>query len=227
MEKRETNNLKLEKLETNAIENDKLFCGSFKAYFSTYNTVNLRPDRMLKGCFASEIERFANGEKLPRLLAQHRSGSVIGIVTGIFDDEFGAIVEAKFINTSLGRDMYIAFKSGAIDELSFAFYVTDSAVDKEGVRNVIKVEGIEEISLVTWGMDNKTKPIEINSKDLTIRDAEKALKNIGFETKQAKTILSGGFNSLNRDEEKEQRDAETRKVFNKGIDKLINELKGE
>jgi len=221
--KKETNSFKLKDIELNKIANDDLFLGSFKAYFSTYYNVNLRPDRMLKGCFDSEIARFKGGAKLPRLFVQHDATAIPGIIENIYDDEVGAIVEGKFINTNLGRDTYVAFKSGAIDELSFAFYVIDSEIDREGVRNVKRVEGIEEISIVTWGMDPKTKPIEINNKELTIRDAEEVLHNAGFSQKQTKTILARGFNFLNRDDSKMQRDAE--ETIKNGLDNLLNILR--
>ena len=195
------NNFKLDLKELNEIKEDDVFCGSFKAYFSTYNTVNYRPDRMIKGCFDKEIIRFRNGDKLPRLLAQHNTQEVIGKVTAIYDDEYGAIVEAKFLNTPRGQEYYKAFKGEAIDELSFAFYVIDYDYDEQGVRNVLEVAGVDEISIVTWGMDNQTRAIEVNSKGLTIRDAEKALKNSGFTKDQAKTIVSKGFNALSRDDE--------------------------
>jgi HK97 family phage prohead protease len=203
---KETNSFKIDIKELNEIKNSELFCGSFKAYFSTYNTVNYRPDRMVKGCFDKELTRWRNGDKLPRLLAQHYTSMVIGKITAITDDEFGAIVEASILNTTDGLDYYKMLKSGAIDEFSFAFYVTSFDYDEDGVRNVLEVSGIDEISIVTWGMDSKTKPIEINNKELTIRYAENVLASNGFSKDQAKIIVSSGFKSLNRDDSGKGRD---------------------
>ena len=212
--KRETNSYSLKIKEINKLD-DELYCGSFTAYFSTYGTVNLRPDRMIKGCFDSEIARFKNGDKLPRLLNQHWGDDVIGKVTGIYDDDIGAIVEAKFLNTVQGNDAYIGLKTGAKDELSFSFYVKAFDYDEAGVRNVLRVEDIEEVSIVTWGMDPKTRPIEVNSKNLTIRDAEQALKDKGFTNKQSKIILSNGFKNAIRDELHDGRDADLADIKDK------------
>jgi len=203
---KETNVFKIDLKELNEIKNSELFCGSLKAYFSTYNTVNYRPDRMIKGCFNNELIRWRNGDKLPRLLAQHYTSSVIGKITAINDDDFGAIVEANVLNTTEGLDYYKMLKSGAIDEFSFSFYVTSFDYDEDGVRNVLEVSGIDEISIVTWGMDSKTRPIEINNKELTIRHAERVLAHSGFSKEQAKAIVSKGFSALNRDDSAQDRD---------------------
>lgn len=199
-QERLTNNFKLQINELMESKDD-LFCGSFKAYFSTYNNVNLRPDRMIKGCFDKEFARWRNGDKLPRLLAQHYTSEVVGKVTAVYGDDIGAIVEASFLNTTQGKDYYTMLKSGAIDELSFAFYVDKFDYDEEGVRNVLEVSGVDEISIVTWGMDPNTRPIEVNNKDLTIRDAEKILRNGGFSKEHAKTIVSNGFAAIGRDDQ--------------------------
>jgi hypothetical protein len=141
------------------------------------------------------------------------------------------IADGKFINSTQGKDMYIAVKTGAIDELSFCFIVEESEFDKDGVRNVREVSSVEEISFVTWGMDNKTRVIEINQ-DKTIRSAEKALKQVGFSNSESKKILANGFKSLNaRDERAELRDEglndkEVDQVFEECITELINNLKG-
>lgn len=222
-------NFKTRKIETNDIEGDKYYCGSIKAYFSTYNTVNYRPDRMVKGCFDKELARWRNGDKLPRFFQQHWGGT-IGIIDKIYDDENGMIFEARYINTVKGRDAYIEAKTKATDEYSFSFYVTEFDYDEDGVRNVLEVAGIDEISQVTWGMDPKTKQIEVNSKDLTIRYAEDVLKNAGFSKTQAKTILANGFSALSRDDAGASRDdseEELNAVFENGLKELNNILKGD
>jgi HK97 family phage prohead protease len=222
---KETNVFKFDVKELNEIKDDELFCGSFKAYFSTYNTVNYRPDRMVKGCFDKELTRWRNGDKLPRLLAQHYTSQVIGKVNSVTDDDFGAIVEAGILNTTDGRDYYKMLKSGSIDEFSFAFWVTAFDYDESGVRNVLEVSGIDEISVVTWGMDSKTRPIEINNKELTIRYAEKALSNSGFSNDQAKTIVSKGFSALNRDDSAQGRDDLSQIETILALNNLNNKLK--
>ena len=134
------------------------------------------------------------------------------------------IFEAKYINTVKGRDAYVEAKTKATDEYSFAFYVTDFDYDDEGVRNVLEVAGIDEISQVDYGMDPKTRQIEVNNKELTIRDAEKALKNVGFSEKIAKKILSEGFNSCSRDVNQEQRDAEKESNSMEEYSNILNDF---
>ena len=211
--KKEFNVYKAEKVEYNDISSDPAYVGSVKAYFSTYGTVNLRPDRMVKGCFDKELARWRNGEKMPRFFSQHWEGT-IGVIDKVYDDEFGACFEARYINTTKGRDAYIEAKTKATDEFSFSFYVTSFDYDAAGVRNVLEVSGIDEISQVSYGMDPNTKQIEVNSKELTIRDAEKILRNGGFEKEQAKTIVSKGFNALSRDDgEQNGRDVESVETY--------------
>ena len=202
-QKKEFNTCKLENIELNELKNDKLFAGSFKAYFSTFNTVNLRPDKMMPNCFDKEIARFEAGDKMPRLIDEHW-GPVVGVVNKIYKDEVGAIVEGSFTNSTAGKDMYINVKSGAINELSFSFYVTKYEIEND-VRNILEVSGIDEISFVKWGMDPLTHPTEVNS-DLTIRKAEQALKQAGFKNAEAKKILSKGFNALTRDDSEQNRE---------------------
>ena len=221
-----TNTFKLRKIECNDLNEDKFYCGSVKAYFSTYNTVNYRPDRMVKGCFDKEFDRWRNGDKLPRFFQQHWGGT-IGVIDKVYDDDYGAIFEARYINTTKGRDAYIEAKTKATDEFSFAFYVTDFDYDDEGVRNVLEVQGIDEISQVTWGMDPLTRQIEVNSQEKTIRYAEKVLRNGGFDKQEAKTILSGGFAALSRDDEAASRDDAEIQELNKGLKTLINNFKGD
>lgn len=206
--KKEYNSIKPYKIEFNDLANDPLYCGSIKFYFSTYNTVNNRPDRMLSGCFDKELERWRNGDKLPRFAKQHDLENIIGVIDSIGDDNEGVYANAKYINTAAGKDAYIEVKTGAVDEFSFAWYCTNYSYDDKGVRNVLEVSGVDEISQVTYGMDSRTRPIQVNQKDLTIRDAEKALKNAGFSNNNAKKIVSSGFSAINREDLEQQRDVE-------------------
>ena len=232
---KEINSLKVEIKECNSIQNDPDYIGEITAYFSTYGHLNFKNDIMIQGCFDEMIQAFNSGaEKMPRYLDQHRDGQynghtrrVIGVVTKVFSDQYGAGFTAKYINTSAGRDAYIEVKTKAVEEFSFGWYCAECNYNENGNREVLKVEGFDEISQVLWGADNRTKPIEINS-ELTIRDAEKILRNGGFNKYQAKTILSKGFNALDRDDSGASRDdeKELNQAWNEGFTSIFKSLEG-
>ena len=207
-------------------EEDKDFIGTFKALASTFGNIDLDDDVIMPGAFDLVLSQMRKDKIMPKALMQHNPRADQGaIFTNIQATEKGLEVEGKFINTTRGRDLRVEVKTGAIDSMSIGFRIGLAEFDNErGLRKILIIDKLPEISFVTFPSNPKAKVTE--AKDLTIRDAEKALKEIGFSQKESKTILSKGFKDASGCDVHDE-DCDGLIKFDSSLDVLIKNLKGE
>ena len=92
----------------------------------------------------------------------------------------------------------IEVKSGAISQMSVRANAEQAFRDKStGIRTFKNITRLSEVSFVTFPANEESELIDIKGeKNVTIRDIEATLKKSGLSRKQAKALLSGGYNAL-------------------------------
>jgi len=142
------------KFSLKAIE-EKDGYGYFEGYAAVFNEKDLVGDITRKGAFKKTLESWQNSGKNIPLLYQHEEP--IGIVTKIFEDDYGLYVVGEInLETEEGRKAYALLKQGALQGLSFGYEVIQSRWMKDGTREILEVK-LWEISLVTFPAQEKTK----------------------------------------------------------------------
>jgi HK97 family phage prohead protease len=185
---------------------------SFSGYGAVFGNVDHGGDLIVKGAFSNYLEEVRSGkQQWPSMLLQHggftsEDMTPIGVWTSLSEDETGLKVEGKLADTPRGHEIYQLMKMEprpAIDGLSIGYMAREFEIGGKSDQFYRKLKRIDlfEISPVTFPMNGKARVGAVKS-DLTIREAERALRDVGFSLSQAKAILAEGFKSIpNRDEE--------------------------
>ena len=143
------------RLEVKAAGEDGIL--HIKAYALAYGNVDSWGDVILPGaCDAflasPEADRMA-------LCYQHDRATVIGVITDKGSDDYGLWIEADILPTSVGKDVALLLKKGAVKEFSIGYRATKYSWEKrEGYDYDIRIlEAIEifEVSPVTIAANPK------------------------------------------------------------------------
>ena len=89
-----------------------------------------------------------------KLCYQHDRASVIGVITSKIADDHGLLVEADILPTTLGKDVIMLIKSGALNEFSIGFYADKYHFERrDGMDDNVRILDaitIREVSIVTF-----------------------------------------------------------------------------
>lgn len=201
----------LEQLEVKFAEGDDKTM-SFTGYGAVFGNVDSYGDVIQKGAFRETLREAKKSGVWPKMLLQHggfgwnaEDMTPIGIWTEMAEDDTGLKVEGQLAETVRGKEAYTLLKMKprpALDGLSIGFRAKEFALGTkpdEPRRTLKKVELLE-VSLVTFPANPKARMTGIKSANgLSIRDAEKALRDAGFSSSEAKGILARGFKGLTED----------------------------
>lgn len=181
---------------------------TFSGYGAVFGNVDAHGDVIAKGAFAGTLAESKASGMWPAMLSQHGGWSAedmtpVGVWTEMKEDDHGLYVEGKLADTPRGRELYTLMKMQprpAINGMSIGYRPIEWANREkpDDPRRTLKKIQLVELSLVTFPANGKARITGVKSGegDITIRDAEEALREAGFSRKEAKAILSGGFKSL-------------------------------
>jgi HK97 family phage prohead protease len=194
--------------------------GSFEGYASIFNNKDLGNDVIRRGAFANTLnEKYARNIKL---LYQHKSDEVIGVIDSIEEDNKGLKIKGRLaMATQKGKEVYELMKMGAIDSMSIGYRMKPDGYkyDPKDKRRIIKEVDLMEVSLVTFPMNPKAKVTKVKLAEMNVREIEHYLRDAGGMSvalaKESANILHKSFN----DKLKGQREVVD------GIEHLINILK--
>lgn len=184
--------------------------GSFEAYVAAYNNIDFGDDIIDPQAFSDEPA----GKTYP-YLADHETRTVIGNWKAVSDGYGVKMVDASF---NLMRDektgnylvpkaaeKWANLKNGDITGFSVGYIPTEvdwKEVDGRRIR-VIKKAKLMEGSVVAFPMNDKARLLSVKSLEeiSALKDAEKILRDKGFSSKEAKTLISKIKEFSPRDEE--------------------------
>lgn len=190
--------------------------GVFSGYASVWNSVDLGGDQIQAGAFAKTLEEWKNKGMLPQMLFYHDMGDIIGEWTKMHEDEKGLYVEGRlWVKGDERLDSAVkafnVLKSNSVKGLSIGFHTKEfEIIDFNGgqIRKLIELS-LMEVSIAPFAMEPKASVTAVKSltgedgQILSKREVEKVLRDANLSTKQAKAFISGGYNSMVRDESSE------------------------
>lgn len=148
--------------------------GSISGYFATFHHDHgdSAGDVIRKGAFLGTIERRKKtGHPFP-LCFNHDFSCIIGKVTDIHEDNYGAHFTAEFFPTEKAQEIREAVKSGVLWQFSFAYDVLDAAKIKAedgSTVNELREISLYEISIVLVPANDRSIITDVKSDDDTIR----------------------------------------------------------
>lgn len=188
--------------------------GVFEGYASVFGIVDQGMDVVERGAFSKSL-----GKRKVKMLWQHDMAQPIGVWDEINEDERGLFVKGRVLkDVQKGAEAMALMRAGALDSMSIG-YRTIAATDEGGgrIRKLLEVD-LFEISLVTFPMLPDAKITAVKS-ITTIRDFERALRDVGFSQSEAKAIAADGFKGLAA-----HRDDVAETVDNEGLAALQQQL---
>lgn len=179
----------------------------FSGYGAVFGNVDSYGDVIQKGAFKETLTRAKRSKQWPAML-MHHGGSMfggdptpVGIWTDMHEDDTGLFVEGKLAPTARGMEAYQLLKMEprpAITGLSIGYLAKEWSVrtKPDDPRRTLKAVELIEVSLVTMPANPKARVQAVKTDQLTIRDAERALRDVGFSQSDAKAIVASGFKAL-------------------------------
>jgi len=181
--------------------------GTIEGYLNTFNHVDRIGDNTQKGAFTKSINKIkANNDVLPMLFG-HDHTKVAGVWTEIKEDENGLWGKGQLnLDTQLGKELYSNIKMGAVKGISIGYFEVDTDYDSKTGAKLLKELDLIEASIVLLPCNEQS---QVESVKTAIEQGEqpsktvveKALREMGFSRKNAKTILSEGYKNYYEDGE--------------------------
>lgn len=197
---------------------------TFEGYASTFNNVDHGDDIVIRGAFSNSLTK---NSQVP-ILWQHQMSEVIGVSVQLYEDDKGLFIKGNLPkdDTLVSGRIIPQMKVGSIKEMSIGFFTKNYDRAKDGIR-LLKEIDLFEVSLVTKAMNSQALVTGFKSFE-TLRDIEQTLKDNGFSSNEAKTLISRikEFSSQRDASEDNQRDADaTKQKIITDLNNLINNLK--
>lgn len=180
---------------------------TFSGYGAVFGNVDSYGDVIQKGAFTDTIREAKATGSWPAMLLQHGGMQLtaedmtpIGVWTNLSEDSNGLLVEGKLAPTARGQEIHALMKMTprpAINGLSIGYVPISWKMRSNPTepRRTLEAVKLIEISPVTFPANVKAR-IQSAKSDLTIRQAEQALRDVGFSQAEAKAILASGFKAL-------------------------------
>lgn len=160
--------------------------GVITGYGAVFGNKDSYGDVIEPGAFTETL-----GRRKVKMLWQHRMDEPIGVWDEVREDESGLHVKGRIaLATSKGREGYELVKMGAMDGLSIGFRTVQDQMDGDIRR--IKAIDLYEVSLVTMPANSLATVTGVKG-EMTERQFEALLGDMGFSRWDRKIIIAGGF----------------------------------
>lgn len=178
-------------LELRAVGDD----GTVEGYGSVFGVRDDYDDVIAAGAFIESLKSHKAAGTMPAMLWQHDASEPIGVWLEMVEDAKGLRIKGKLaLDTTRGREAWALLKMGALNGLSIGFIAKQWAYDRDtDVRTLTELD-LWEISLVTFPANRQARVTGVKAADIggitTIRQAEKALRDAGFSSDEAKALVA-------------------------------------
>ena len=201
----------INKAESNLVK------GEFTGVAAAFGNEDFGGDVIAQGAFTKQLLEFAQTDSMPGMFFNHKTldlqvgewidlkqtnAGLIGKgILWVEDNPLGRkpSQEAEMIrNSFLSKGPKGLSIGGSIDRTdpdSVQFKEVGPKSAKRIIR-ILKELRLREISPVSFPMNDKARIKMVKSEDITIRQVEKALMELGYSLQDSKIILSKGFNEL-------------------------------
>ena len=223
--------------------------GEFTGLAAAFNNEDFGGDIIKPGAFTKQLLEFREKDEMPGMFFNHKSFDVqIGEWLMLKETSAGLLVkgqlwvednpleravsqEAEMVRNSMFSKGPKGLSIGGSIDRTDPDNVQFKEVGPKAARRIVRILKelrLREISAVSFPMNDRARIKTVKSCDITIRQAEKALVELGYSPRESKTILSKGFNGLQKreasDDERDVLDALTKGQISGKLDLMIDKL---
>ena len=177
----------------------------FEGYLSVFGNVDSYGEVVEKGAYSKSIKNIMDSGRCLPVLENHggwKTSSTdltpIGYFESLAEDDTGLYVKGVLYNTARGRDMYTLLKESPKGQMGMSIgyrVIKQRAATREEFSNSGVISFLEEIellegSIVTFPANAEARVEDVKSEVMSLRTFERALKEEGFNAREAKTIIS-------------------------------------
>lgn len=165
--------------------------GRFEGWGAVFNEEDDGGDTLIRGLFKKSLAK-----RRPKIYLGHETS--VGVYDVAIEKKYGLWVEGQPDESTDGLTARTKLQSGALDSLSIGFRtVTEKA--KPGFRRDVIEAQLYHVGIVPFGMHEGAVVTSVKALDLegveTIRELERALRDVGLSEKTAKTLCSVEFHA--------------------------------
>lgn len=164
--------------------------GEFTCYANVKNIIDHVKDRTVDGCFTKSIERHKANGTMPKQLWMHNPFNLpVGPWLEMREDAKGLFMRGRLSKTSMGSDIEILAKDGALDSFSIGYKTIEERWNSaKGCNDLIEVD-IKEVSWVNFACNEPSKLQSIKShleegKLPTKAELRELLESVGWLSKR-------------------------------------------
>lgn len=168
--------------------------GTFTCYGNVKHVIDHAADRALDGVYQKSIDEHRANGTMPKMFWMHNPYELpVGPWLEMSEDHIGLRLKGKLSKTTMGADIEILAKDGALDCFSIGYIVIKERWNAEhGCNDLIEIK-IVEVSWVNFACNEESRLTGIKSTMQqgglpTKRELQKFLKAQGLSTRQSKKI---------------------------------------
>jgi len=131
--------------------------GTFSCYGNIKGNIDHALDRTLNGAYQKSIDNHIKNGTMPKMFWMHKSHDLpVGAWSMMREDSSGLYMEGKMSQTTMGRDIEVLAKDGALDSFSIGYRVVKEQWNQGDKCNDLIELDIREVSWVTFACNDKS-----------------------------------------------------------------------
>lgn len=176
--------------------------GVFSGYGAIFGNVDSHAEVIVPGAFKATLAQHKSAGSLPFMLFNHDPTRPVGEYTAMSEDDRGLKVTGRLWvdgkhpdpdAIKVHRQMKAAGRGMG---LSIGYMLKGSKMRPSGVRELHEID-LREVSAVMFPSNDLARTTAVKAEGLTIRDFERALREIlGFSRQAAEEITLNGFKAF-------------------------------
>lgn len=170
--------------------------GEFTCYGNVKEVIDHVKDRAVDGCYSKSIANHKANGTMPKMLWSHDPSQLpVGAYTNMEEDAKGLKMTGKLSKTTMGKDIEILAKDGALDSFSIGYYtIQEKWNQSKGCNDLIEID-IKEVSWVNFACNEAStlQAIKSHMSDgelPTKRELQNFLRESGLSKSQAEKITN-------------------------------------
>lgn len=183
--------------------------GEFTCYANVKNVIDHAQDRTVDGCFAKSIAKHLADGTIPKMLWMHNPWELpVGKWIEMREDSKGLFMRGKLSGTTMGSDIEILAKDGALDSFSIGYWVIEERWnDRLKCNDLIEVHVVE-VSWVNFACNEASLLQDIKThigegKLPTKAELREILKSTGWLSKRVVERITAAYDPTEDDEPEE------------------------
>tara|TARA_R110000851_G_scaffold184897_1_gene334260 strand:- start:443 stop:1090 length:648 start_codon:yes stop_codon:yes gene_type:complete len=139
--------------------------GEFTCYGNTKGNIDHALDRTLDGAYQGSIDEHKSSGTMPKMFWSHKSRELpVGPWLDMEEDNVGLKMKGRLSKTSLGNDIEILAKDGALDSFSIGYNILEEQWNSDKRCNDLIKLDIKEVSWVNFACNEESRLVDIKGR---------------------------------------------------------------